>query len=179
MGLGVKGKNDIIEQARKIIAFRFMSDGEILSLLGDADVLRFGVGDTILEQGDASPYFYGVLDGSVAIAAGEDSGKRVYINTLGPGDVFGEAGLFMNVKRTASVSAVSESSVMRVNRTALVRFMKTDPEAGNKVLLVIIYSLLRKLAMVNQELAHERKNDMDQDGVDSILQTFFGDKADS
>jgi len=54
-------------------------------------------------------------------------------------------------------------------------FIRSKPAGGNKLLLVIIYSLLRKLRAANQELAYERKADMDQADVDSLMADMLGD----
>jgi len=53
------------------------------------------------------------------------------------------------------------------------KFIKDYPRSGNKILMLIIYSLLKKLKEVNQELAYERKSDADQDDIDSIIQNFM------
>ena len=57
-------------------------------------------------------------------------------------------------KRTANVSTVSESILL---------------------LMIIIYSLLRKLLDANQELAFERKEDLDQDDIDSFIDGILGE----
>ena len=66
---------------------------------------------------------------------------------------------------------------MRVHRTVLAGFLKRHAEAGNKILLVIIFGLLRKLKLADQELAFERKSDMSQADIDAMVDGLFGDKA--
>ena len=62
-----------------------------------------------------------------------------------------------------------------MQRSDLSAFIKSQPAGGNKLLLVVIYSLLRKLRAANQELAYERKADMDQSDVDSLMADMLGD----
>ena len=86
-------KMTLIEPVRRIVSFRFLSDGELVDLLSVSDVLRIEEGEIIVEEGDISPYFYGIVEGTVSVTVHEDKeDKQVYINSLGPGDVFGEAG---------------------------------------------------------------------------------------
>jgi hypothetical protein len=58
----------------------------------------------------------------------------------------------------------------------MVKFIRTSPAAGNKILMVIIHGLLRKLKMVNHELAFERKSDMDQDDIDQLVANIFSEE---
>ncbi|MCK5198011.1 MAG: cyclic nucleotide-binding domain-containing protein, partial [Spirochaetales bacterium] len=113
--------------------------------------------------------FYAVVEGSVRVSALESEGKDVYICTIGDGEIFGEAGIFMNVKRTASVTSCTETIVFRIERTQMLKFLKENPVAGNKFFMVMIYGLLKKLKEVNRELAYERKTDIDQDDIDALV----------
>ena len=103
--------------------------------------------------------------------------KEVYMNSLGPGEVFGEAGLFMSVPRTATVRVEDSATIVRINRSEFAGFLKRHPVAGNKMLIVFIYGLLRKLKLADQELAYERKSDLSQDDVDSMVSSLFGEKG--
>lgn len=164
-----------VDDVRSIIAFKFLTDGQILDLLAAADLIDYAEGQVILQENEISSNFFGIMEGTVSISVREGEGQSVYVNSLGPGDVFGEAGIFLNVKRTATVSALGRVRILCISRKALVQFIKKYPESGNKILMVIIYSLLRKLRMVNQELAYERRSDMCQDAIDSMVESIFAD----
>ena len=164
-----------IEEIRKIISFKFLTDGEILDLLAVSEIVDYSLEEPIVEEGDVSPFFFGIIKGSVSISVREAEGNQVYVNTLGAGDVFGEAGIFLSVKRTATVTCMGDVSIIRIERKELVQFIKKHPEAGNKILLVIIYSLLRKLRMVNQELAFERRSDIPQEDIDTMVANLFNE----
>jgi hypothetical protein len=64
--------------------------------------------------------------------------------------------------------------LFRLTRQELIRFIKKYPTTGNKILMVVIYSLLNKLREANQELAFERRVDVGQADVDSIVNEFTG-----
>jgi CRP/FNR family cyclic AMP-dependent transcriptional regulator len=173
-------KMSLIAPVRKIVTFRFLSDGEVIDLLGVSEVLEYEEGEPIVSEGEVSPYFFGIIEGtmSVGVTVAEEGGeeKQVYVTSLGPGDVFGEAGIFMSVKRTATVTALGPVVAIRIHRKELVRFLQRHAEAGNKILLTIIYSLLRKLRAANQELAYERKSDIGQDEIDSMVDGLFSER---
>jgi len=168
-------KRPYVAKVKTIMAFRFLADHEAYDLLEGAELGSYEEGEPIVEEGDVSPYLYGILDGTVGVSVREAEGRQVYVNTLGSGDIFGEAGIFTSVPRTATVTAQGPSIVLAVHRDKLARFLKDHAEAGNKILLVFIYGLLRKLKVANQELAYERKADIDQEGVDAMVANMFGE----
>lgn len=164
------------QESKSIVTFRFLSDDEISQLMGYATQIQAEEGEVIVNEGDVSPHFYGILSGTVSVEVSEAKEKDVFVCALGPGDVFGEAGIFVSVKRTASVKALGEVRLIRLHRNDMVKFIRTFPEAGNKILMVIIHGLLRKLRLVNHELAYERKSDMDQDDIDQLVANIFSDE---
>jgi CRP/FNR family transcriptional regulator, cyclic AMP receptor protein len=165
----------LIKGLRSVITFRFLDEDEARDLAASATAEFYEEGEPIVREGEVTPYFYGIVDGPVSVSVGEREGKQVYVSSLGPGDVFGEAGIFMKVKRTATVSAQGPVTVLRFHRADIIRFIKLHPEAGNKIMLVIVFGLLRKLKMVNQELAFERKSDLGQDDIDSMMENLFAE----
>jgi CRP/FNR family transcriptional regulator, cyclic AMP receptor protein len=172
----IEDKAGLVGSVRGIVTFRFLGDEDIIDLLGHSEVLELEEGETVVEEGEVSPYFYGIAEGTVAVSVGSEDSK-VYVNSLGAGDVFGEAGIFMSVPRTATVTAQERVIIIRMHRSELAGFLKRHPEAGNKILLVFIYGLLRKLKLADQELAYERKSDMAQEDVDAMVANLFGEKA--
>jgi CRP/FNR family transcriptional regulator, cyclic AMP receptor protein len=172
----ITDKAGLVAPVRGIVTFRFLGDEEVVDLLEHCDALELEEGEVVVEEGEVSPYFFGIAMGTVSVSvAGE--GRQVYVNSLGAGDVFGEAGIFMSVPRTATVTAKERAVILRVHRSELAGFLKRHPEAGNKILLVIIFGLLRKLKLADQELAYERKADMGQEDVDAMVASMFGEKS--
>ena len=81
--------------------------------------------------------------------------------------------MFLEVKRTANVLSCTDSTLLKITRDSMINFIKEHPRSGNKILMLVIYSHLKKLKEVNQELAYERKSDADQDDIDSIIANFM------
>lgn len=164
---------DIVASVKPLVTFRFLSEPELRSLAAKAELLACEEGETVVAEGELSPYFYGILEGTLGIGLTSEEKGEVYVNSLGPGDVFGEAGMFLQVKRTATVRALGPTRLVRLHRSDFAAFIKENPVAGNKVLLAVIYSLLRKLRLTNEELAFERKSDIGQDDVDALVQSLI------
>jgi CRP/FNR family cyclic AMP-dependent transcriptional regulator len=164
-----------IKKLKAIMPFRFLSEERAEDLLDLSNVLRFGDGDTIIRQGDVNQSFYAILNGSVSVSVDRNGCEETsYISTLGEGEIFGEAGMFLKVPRTANVVASGDADLVTVSRKNLLHFIKYYPEDGNRVLMMIIFSLLRKLKASNQELAFERIQDSSQDDIDILVKDMLG-----
>jgi len=169
----MKLETALIEKIKNILTFRFLTENELEKLMKISVIQNYGEGEKIISQGDVNQSFYAIIEGSVKVTVSENPQKEAYICTIGNGEIFGEAGIFMEVKRTANVICLTDSIVLMVTRNAMINFIKDHPRSGNKILMLIIYSLLKKLKEVNQELAYERKSDADQDDIDSIIANFM------
>ena len=154
---------------RDVILFHYLDESMLEDILRVSEVTEYGPESRIIAEGEEDPHLYVVLSGSVTVSVREQSGKDVYISTIGEGDVFGEAGMFVKSKRTANVFTVTDTVLLKLHRQEFIRFIKNQPAAGIKMLMIIIYSLLRKLREANQELAFERKAHFSQEDVDSFI----------
>ena len=168
------GNGSYVSSMKGVVTFKYFSEEAIRDLLSKSEVLGFAEGDTIIREGEKSPYFFAVLEGTVNVTV-HDGAKEVFISAIGKGDVFGEAGIFLSVKRTANVASAAKTTLVRIHRDSLLRFIKERPSEGVKFLMIIIYSLLKKLRDANQELAFERKSDVQQDDIDSMVRSIMGE----
>lgn len=165
------------EKIRNYRFLKYLTDTECNDFLESCSTVKFDAEERIIEEGESSSALYLVLSGAVNVSVGErtgDSKKEVFICALGEGDFFGEAAIFMNMKRTAHVSAGNEVLLLKVERDSFIPFIKRHPQAGIKLLMLIIYSLLAKLREANQELAFERKAAINQNDVDDIINAYLG-----
>jgi CRP-like cAMP-binding protein len=162
-------EREYLRKMKDVILFRYLDDSMLEEVLRVSEVATYEPEIRIISEGEEDPYLYVVLSGSVTISVREQAGKEVYISTIGEGDVFGEAGMLVKLKRTANVSTVTDTVLLKLHRQEFIRFIQSQPAAGIKMLLIIIYSLLRKLREANQELAFERKTHFNQEDVDSFI----------
>ena len=162
-------KDPYLQELKKVIVFRYLDEALLKEVLDIAEVLSCEPEEQIVAEGDTSPHFFAVLEGAVNVTVSEEDRADVFISAIGKGDIFGEAAIFIEMKRTASIVAAERSVLLRIERRKLLTFIKARPSAGIKILMIVIYSLLKKLRDANQELAFERKSDIDQDDIDSVV----------
>ncbi len=163
----------LLHHLRAINMFRYLSDAELDAFIHHSEVVRYGIDETIITQGDAGDYFFAVLNGSVDVSVRELQKEEVVISHLESGDMFGEAAVFMRETRSANVRSAEETVTIRISRKEMMNFIRANPAAGNKILMVIILSLLAKLKRASQELAFEKQSEIDFDYVDILVEEFM------
>ncbi len=78
--------------------------------------MRFGAGEVIIRQGEPGARFYIVTEGEVEIVRRGADGQEERLNTLGPGQYFGEISLLHDTARNATVRARVDTRVLSVAR---------------------------------------------------------------
>ena len=167
--------NDIRKRLGKSLIFKYVDESRREEIISASEVLKYSEGDQIISEGDDSSHVYLVISGQVSVNVKDSDGKQVYLTTIGEGEIFGEAGIFLKTTRTADVVSLGKSLILRLHRKDLLTFIGKDPASGIKVLMIIIYGLLKKLRESNQELAYERKNDGEQEDIDALVESLIKD----
>jgi CRP/FNR family transcriptional regulator, cyclic AMP receptor protein len=108
-------------------------------------------GATVVTQGDAADCMYVIHDGELrAVVAGE-SGRIVELNTLHPGEFFGELMLDGDV-RSATVQVTKRARLTRVTRVEVERLLASRPDLAVQVIQRLA-QLVRTLTRTVRNLA--------------------------
>lgn len=85
-------------------------------------------GSVIIREGDDGASAYLVQSGRVRVFSEADSGKKVELSIMGPGQIFGEMALIFDSPRTASVEAVEDCNLITITRMTLQdKLARSDP----------------------------------------------------
>lgn len=87
---------------------------------------RYSDGEPIVRQGEMGDCMYVVQGGEVEVVQETDSGEQ-RLALLAPGDFFGEMAIFEKEVRSATVRAIGEARVLKVDKKTLLRRIKEDP----------------------------------------------------
>ena len=78
----------------------------------------YRAGEVVMKQGDEGDYFYTIAAGRCAVTRDHPLNVAgVKLGELGPGDSFGEIALICDVKRTATVTMLTDGALMRLNKS--------------------------------------------------------------
>jgi CRP/FNR family transcriptional regulator, cyclic AMP receptor protein len=125
---------------------------EDLERIADLAVPRsFAPGQVVFREGDASDTCYIVRSGRARAVREHAGGRTITLATFGPGDIFGELAMFEDERRSATVEAVEQTSVVAVLGPDMRRLMVEHP--GISARLVI--ALGRRLRETNERLSRQ------------------------
>jgi glucose-6-phosphate 1-dehydrogenase len=91
--------------------------------------VAFAPGDLVIKKGDVGNEMYFVCRGEVEIL----DGGGAKLNTLGPGDFFGELSLLFSTPRTASVRATTPCDLFVLNKAEFVQLLKDYPTVAASI----------------------------------------------
>ena len=125
--------------------FKGFSDTDIWELIRACSWQNYPSGTAVIREGESDHSFYIVLSGVVGI---EKNGHTV--DNLQEGESFGEMGYLLRAKRTASVIAKTDVSLMKVNASTIDRAAESTQLRFHKV---FVRTLIDRLTDTTNMLA--------------------------
>jgi CRP-like cAMP-binding protein len=115
---------------------------------------KYGKDQVVFSQGDPADAVFYIQKGKVKVAVVSEQGKEAVVALLGPGDFFGEACLAGQATRLATVSAITEATIVRLDKTAIIHLIQTDPAFSE----VFMTHLLDRTIRVEADLVDQLFN---------------------
>jgi CRP-like cAMP-binding protein len=116
--------------------------------------VKFIAGASIFAQGDPANAVFYLQKGKAKVSVLSKTGKEAVLALLGPGDFFGEGSLSGQPLRLATVTAMSECSVTRVEKAAMVAVLHDEPRFAD----MFISYLLHRNSRVEEDLVDQLFN---------------------
>lgn len=122
-------RNAKIELIQGAPLFTRLSRKELGEVAQVADEIELPAGKTLMREGDRGREFYVLVDGCVEV---RKSGRK--INTLGPGDFFGEIALVSRAPRSATVTTTTPVRALVITEQAFRGVLDRIPSVQIRVL---------------------------------------------
>jgi CRP/FNR family cyclic AMP-dependent transcriptional regulator len=108
-------------------------------LLADKSIITScGSEEIIIEQGEIGDKLYIIIEGTMLVSVKDINVGQRRVNTLGPGDVFGEIAILRRIPRTARVSTVTPCRFLSINaKDFFDAYQYFPPRARDNIQLVI------------------------------------------
>ena len=116
-------------------------------------LMRYRDGATIQQRGDHKPGLSVIAEGAVRMSATDAEGERSTYLVHGPGDVFGEMTLFLDIPRTLDAVAVGDTAIHEVSRAGFSHLLDSQPAIRDHLLV----SLARQLSLALERLDDQRR----------------------
>jgi CRP-like cAMP-binding protein len=92
--------------------------------------ISLSTGQVLFEQGDEGDALYAITSGSLEFSILSREGRKLSLDVMRPGALFGEIALFDPGRRTATVTALEPSRVRGVKNADVLHAIRETPELG-------------------------------------------------
>jgi len=108
-------------------------------------------GEEIIRQGKTGDSMYVVQSGRVEVIQSSETGEQ-HLAFLEAGDFFGEMAVFEKEVRSATVRAVGESRVLKIDKKTLLRRIREDPLLA----VNLLKTMSHRIRYLNSTVAHHK-----------------------
>ena len=126
--------------------FSSLTQEELDRLGSMATWARYEPGGVVFREGDPGDALFIVVSGQLRVLVATTSGE-ILLNTLGPGDIFGEIAVLDGRGRTATVAASKPSELLRIGRQEFLVFLEDFPRYTS-TLVHVLASRIRSAVQV-------------------------------
>ena len=133
------------ESARELEFFASFSDSEVREVVEACAWERFEHGDSIVSEGSLEHAFYVVVSGEVGVSK---RGKQIAV--LSRGESFGEMGFVARSERSATVTALEQTTLLKINSSLMEQASMTCQLRFNQAFL---QTVVARLARTSDDLA--------------------------
>jgi len=106
-------------------------------------VLTYARGKVVFSQGDAATHVKYIQSGGIRLSLVSTTGKEAVVAMLSPGDFFGEGVLVGQHTRIETATAVLPTSVLAIEKGAMVRLLHDEPEFSDRFITHMLKRNLR------------------------------------
>ena len=99
-----------------------------LAVVGEGrGILAYRKDEIVFSQGDRADAVFYIQSGKVKVSVVSEQGKEAVVAMLGTNDFFGEGCLAGQALRIATVAAIMDSVIVRLEKAAIVRVIHREP----------------------------------------------------
>ena len=146
----------IRDEKRKLLAraplFAGLTEREIDALIEVTRPHSLKPREELFHKGDEGSEVYLVVRGTLKALTTSVDGDDVVFSILSQGELFGEIAFLGTPRRTATVTAITESELLAIDRRDFLAFLKGHPDASIKLLSVLAERLKHVSELVEDTL---------------------------
>ncbi len=126
--------DDEIKHLRNVPMFANLDPAKLKLLAFTSERLTFQPGDRLFQEGERGDAAFVILEGSAAVTTRGGSGGELHVADLGRNDIVGEIAMLCDVPRTATVTATSRLTALKVRREVFFRLVRDFPDMAIEVM---------------------------------------------
>jgi len=137
------------ELLARVDLFRSLNKKHLAQVARLAERQQFAPGQVIVKQGDTGLGLYVIASGRVEVQQERTGAEPIVLNTLGPGDFFGEMALLDDYPRSATVIAREPTECLTLSKWHFLAELESHPEMALPLLPILSRRL--RAAMLRAE----------------------------
>lgn len=130
-----------IDLLRAVAPFAELPTAPLRPVAQAAEVLRFGPGEVIVQQGDPGDAVYALTSGSAEVWLENPPHRPVCLRTMRSGQLFGETAVLYHGPRSATIRAKTEVTTLKVPGPVFLELLRSAPEIGLRVAVILAQRL--------------------------------------
>jgi len=119
-------------------------------------------GEILFHQGDVGDCMYVIQEGEAEVVRMQE-GRETRVAVMHTGDLFGEMAILQKEQRSATVRALTELTVLTIDKRTFLRRVQEDPSLAFTVLQL----MSRRVRFLDNELAELKEKLKALEGMDS------------
>jgi CRP-like cAMP-binding protein len=134
-----------LKALRQVDIFAHLQEGELLRVAERLVFTPFAPGDVMTRQGADAHWLYLLVQGEARVVF-EDAAGQHPVSQLHEGTVFGERGMMLGERRSATVTAIGDVKCYRLDRTAFEDIIRSRPQMAEDISRILA---LREVELQN------------------------------
>jgi CRP-like cAMP-binding protein len=162
---------DVVRNAPLFLALDDEASVALRASMVEVDLAR---GQVVFSEGDDGDRLYVIAEGKIKLGTTSIDGRESLLAILGPGEMFGELSLFDPGPRTATATALTETTLLALGHDALGPWLNGRPGVAQ----ALLKALSQRLRKTNENLSDLVFSDVPGRVAKAILELNekFGEK---
>lgn len=137
-----------VQALRQVPMFQDVDAGRLKLLAFTGERVMFADGQPFFRQGDPSDAAYVILSGGAEVTIETPNGPLKVARFTG-NDLVGEMGILSEAPRSAAVTAIGETSALRIDKRVFLELLGQFPQMS----IAVMRELAKRLERTNERLA--------------------------
>ncbi|MBV8358516.1 MAG: cyclic nucleotide-binding domain-containing protein [Deltaproteobacteria bacterium] len=139
---------DLQARLASLSIFKALDAEELASLAGQVQWLNIVGGWTLIYEGDEADDMFVVVSGRLGVFKRNAEGNLELIDKIGSGEIAGEMALLSNGRRSATVVALRDTELVRLNNYVFEDLASRCPKVVNTIASIVTMRLREELCAV-------------------------------
>ena len=115
-----------------------LTDEELTDLSQNVSINLYGTGELIVQEGEDGDSMYIIRSGACDAMKTGKTGRIELLSTLQQGDFFGEISLLTGEKRTATIKATQDTSLIVIKKNVFSKIISANPIISEQIAQVVL-----------------------------------------